>query len=159
MLNIHLTLPIVVNLLRTIAQRDPERIGREEDGAGCTYATFKDGALTPICIVGQMFADLGLLRLLLYDSSDLNSTYHPSQYGACSVGFGFWDNLTAYGITAEHEAQVFMRDLQAKQDEGKTWGVAFAETVEEYLAVQNGKFDDEQAALDNRREALTSLFN
>lgn len=51
MLNIHFTLPQVVNYLRILAEREPERVGKSGD-AGCVYGWVDRGVLTPVCIVG-----------------------------------------------------------------------------------------------------------
>lgn len=159
MLNIHLTLPIVANMLRLISQRDPERVGREDEGAGCTYASVKDGALYPICIVGQMFADLGLLRLLLTDPSDIvDAGYAPSNLGACTTNFGFWESLAKHGVTADEDAKEFMRDVQMKQDEGERWGEAYTMAVETHVSIVTEALNDEQRVLDRKRQALTDLF-
>lgn len=145
MLSLHLTLPTVVNMLRNIAQGDPERIGRDDSdgGVGCTYASIKNGALVPVCIVGQMFANLGLLRLLLIDPSRLDHEgYTPSQHGACSIEGEMWASLAENGVTADRDAQTFMRAVQARQDEGQPWGEAYEASVNEYRAEQEAKVRD-----------------
>lgn len=152
MLNLNLTLPVVVNMLRTIAQANPERVGRDDSdgGVGCTYAAVSNGALVPVCIVGQMFANLGLLRLLLIDPSHIVSDgYTPSQHGACSIEGGLWDSLAENGITADLDAQTFMRAVQQRQDEGTPWGIAYDESVQEYRDEQEAKV----------RDSLDRLFN
>lgn len=143
MLNLHLTLPVVVNMLRTIVSRDPERIGREDDGAGCVYATIKDGALVPICIIGQMFADMGLLRLLLTNPNDIEeSHYTPSNLSSCGVGYGFWDTMAEFGINVDKDAQEFAHSVQSKQDLGTAWGAAFDTAVEQYRRQQQEELND-----------------
>lgn len=132
MLSIHLTLAQVVAHLGRIAKNDPDRIGTSADG-GCVYATNDNGVLTPVCIVGQMFADLGLLRLLTFDPSDLN---YPNMLGACSVGGDFWGTIAKYGITADSDAQEFMHSVQRKQDDRLTWGEAYDLAVVEYRQEQ-----------------------
>lgn len=146
MLNIHLTLRDVVGMLRTIADREPERIGKSETG-GCVYAVYKDGVLVPVCIIGQMFADLGLLRLLLNEPNDLGTGYAACM-SSCSVGYGFWSTLAdEYGITVDTDAQAFAHSVQRKQDENDTWGEAFAKAVQEYR-------DNETEALSIRLDNL-----
>jgi hypothetical protein len=147
MLSIHFTLPQVIGLLRVLANREPERIGKSGD-AGCVYGYVEKGVLTPVCIVGQMFADLGLLRLLLTDPSDLSYGYATPNLGACAVSGDFWGYLAAFGITADEDAKAFMHSVQRRQDDDSTWGEAFADAVEDYRGEQ-------QAALDNR---LSNLF-
>lgn len=144
MLSIHFTLVQVVNMLRALAERDPDRIGKSGDG-GCVYATVQGHVLTPVCIVGQMFSDLGLLRLLLHNPSDLN--YNDGFLGACAVEADFWSFIANYGITADLDAKEFMHSVQRKQDDGITWGEAFSMAVQEYRAEQ-------MEALDRRLDNL-----
>jgi len=157
MLNIHLTLPQVLGFIRTIVARDPEKVAQAPGGGqGCIYMHVDGHTLTPVCIVGQMFADLGLLRLLRLDPSNL--TEYGDQFGACSVKGEFWTGLAEYGITADEDAQNFLREVQYKQDGGATWGDALAGTIESWLAIENAKMDDEQAVLDRKRQDLANLF-
>jgi hypothetical protein len=148
MLSIHFTLAQVVNMLRIIAEREPERVGKS-GSAGCVYGFIDKGVLTPVCIVGQMFADLGLLRLLLVSPSDLtDGSYGTANLSACSIGSGFWEDLSRFGITADEDAKAFMHSVQRKQDDDYVWGEAFNAAVQEYRAEQ-------QAILDSR---LSNLF-
>lgn len=157
MLNIHLTLPQVVGFIRTIAERDPENVARKSDGSvGCVYMEQNGHIMTPVCIVGQMFADLGLLRLLSERPSDLSG--YTDGLGACSVQGAFWDALSNYGVTADEDAQRFLREVQYKQDGGSAWGAAYAEVVEQWQATENDKMDHEQETLDRKRQALVDLF-
>lgn len=157
MLSIHFTLPQVLVYLRTIVARDPEAIARTKDGSvGCLYAEQEGHVLHAVCIIGQMFADLGLLRLLLTDPSDVRG--YSDLHGTCSVHADFWPALAKFGITADEDAMEFMRSVQQKQDGGSTWGDALTSTVDESVSRGNAHLDDEQATLDYRREALANLF-
>ena len=147
MLSIHFTLAQVVAMLRTIADREPERIGKSDTG-GCVYGFVEKGVLVPVCIVGQMFADLGLLRLLLNNPSDLhNGEYGTQNLGACALAADFWPELAKYGITADEDAKEFMHTVQRRQDDDDNWGEAFAFAVQAYR-------DEQQARLDQRLRGL-----
>lgn len=157
MLNIHLTLSQVFGFLSTIVERDPSVVARTSDGkVGCVYAEQNGHVLTPVCIVGQMFADLGLLRLLLILPSDVNG--YSDQHGTCSTYGEFWNSLAEFGITADEDAKHFMREVQSKQDSGFTWGDALSGAVQEYIDVENARLNDEQAALDHKRQVLANTF-
>lgn len=144
MLSIHLTLAQVVTLLNTIVQRDPERVGTGSNGAGCVYGYQNEGALTPICIVGQMFADLGLLRLLMNNPNELD--FPSAMSSTCGTSSGFWEVLNKYGITADEDAARFMFAVQRRQDEGQTWGMAYDQSVRDYRDAQQ---DDLNARLNS----------
>jgi len=102
----------------------------------CTYAVVVDGVLTPVCLIGQMFADMGLLGLLVRDLTDAQDTGHISQEGACDTGGAVWQALAKVGIETDPEAQKYARSAQYGQDNGLTWGqsIAYADGV--YLARQ-----------------------
>lgn len=157
MLSIHLTLPQVVGFLRTIVDRNPDHVAKAPGGGqGCIYMHVDGHVLTPVCIVGQMFADLGLLRLLRINPNDLSE--YGDQFGACSVKGEMWEALAEYGITADEDAQVFLREVQYKQDSGLSWGDALRIAQQDWLDEHNARLDDEQNALDRKRKALTDLF-
>lgn len=129
-LSIHFTLTMVVNLLGNIAKRDPERIGKSDSGR-CIYGVIENGVLVPVCIVGQMFGDLGLLRLLLTNPNEV-ADWNAEMQGACNVGNFFWDSLAKFGITADTDAQAFAHAVQSRQDDGVTWSEAFEGAVRAY---------------------------
>lgn len=130
-LSINFTLGQVITHLRAIAKRDPERIGQGEDGS-CIYATVNGHVVTPVCIVGQMFADLGLLRLLITHPNDLS--WGESRASSCGFGSLLWEKLAPFGITADEDAARFMRLVQQRQDGGEPWGDSFDGAVEDYKA-------------------------
>lgn len=144
-LSIHFTLAMVVTALGNIARRDPERVGKSETGR-CVYGIIENGALVPVCIVGQWFADLGLLRLLLNNPNEVES-WNTDMMGACAVEGDFWDNLSQFGITADEDAQKFAHGVQKRQDDGVTWMNAYNDAMAEYREV-------EQEALNARLDRL-----
>ncbi len=151
MLSIHFTLAQVVNMLRVIADREPDRIGSDTTtGAGCVYATIKSDILTPVCIIGQMFSDLGLLRLLLSSPSETENYYNGkvSNLSACGINGGFWDRVATYGVTFDDDAKEFAHSVQRRQDEDQRWGDAFANAAQAYR-------DEQQAEL---AQSLNRLF-
>lgn len=128
-LSINFTLAQVIGYLRAIAIREPDRIGQGEGGS-CIYATVDGHTVTPVCIVGQMFADLGLLRLLLSHPNDL--TWGESRASSCGLGAVLWETLAPFGVTADDDAASFMRLVQSRQDGGEPWGQAFDSAVEDW---------------------------
>jgi hypothetical protein len=144
-LSIHFTLAMVVTALGNIARRDPDRIGKS-DGGRCVYGVIENGALVPVCIVGQWFSDLGLLRLLLNNPSEVES-WNTEMQGACNVGGHMWEALAAYGITADEDAQKFAHRVQSRQDDGLTWSDAFNGAVADHR-------EAEQDALNERLDRL-----
>ena len=130
MLNVHFTLAYVLAALTGIANREPERVGQKENG-GCIYAVVENAALVPVCIVGQMFSDLGLLRLMLNSPNEVES-WNTEMQGACNVGGHLWDSLAKYGVTADEDAQKFAHRVQSRQDDGVTWQDAYNGAVEDH---------------------------
>ena len=156
-LSIHLTLAQVIGFIKVIVDRDPDKVAKGPNGgSGCMYMVRKGHVLTPVCIVGQMFADMGLLRLLLTDPSNL--TDENDQFGSCSLNSDMWNGLAKFGVTADKDAQEWLYNVQRKQDSGSSWSDAFNEARDEYLDEQNYTLDNKQAALDAERQALTDLF-
>lgn len=128
-LAINFTLPQVIAYLRAIATREPDRIG-QGDGGSCIYATVNGHVVTPVCIVGQMFADLGLLRLLLHSPNEMS--WGESAASSCGFGAVLWETLAPFGITADEDAARFMRLVQSRQDGGEPWGQAFDGAVQDH---------------------------
>lgn len=147
MLSINLTLPMVVNMLRTIAEREPDRVGSSGTG-GCVYADVDGFVLTPVCIVGQMFSDMGLLRLLLAEPNKTGDLAVASSSCAPSSTW-FWERVASFGVSVDEDAQQFAYSVQRRQDEDIPWGEAFALAVKAYR--------DEQEDLLTR--TLDDLFN
>lgn len=113
-------------------------------GEGCVYIVkpSPNGLLTPVCIVGQVFSDLGILRAMLSEGG-------TDQHEACNIGSTLWDNAQAMGVTFDEDAQVFLRDAQRYQDSvyhggaDKSWGGAltFALTRAQDNIIEKAKND------------------
>jgi len=136
MLNIHFTLAYVVAALRGIAGREPDRIG-QTDGGSCIYGVIKEGALVPMCIVGQFVANEGLLRLLIrrpgeYAVATYTDDWNPENYGSCGLGEDVWSTLDNFGVTFDVDAKKFLHCVQVEQDNGSKWGVAFENGTAEF---------------------------
>jgi len=142
--NFNITLALAVSRLRAIAADNPDRIGKTNEG-GCVYFNVDDQLsglpMTAVCIIGQFFADFGLLGLLSFGFNEAGST--TGQESACFTEGGFWSRLKDHGITADPAAQKFMRDVQLKQDGGDTWSVAFNTAVERIISDERARIDAE----------------
>ena len=100
--------------------------------SGCTYSFVKDGFLVPVCVIGQWFAQRGLLGLLNQDEplfhkpseAWMKDVQHTENYGVCGVGDVTWEALAKVGITLSEEAQQYARYVQSAQDSGRTWRTA-----------------------------------
>lgn len=125
-----------LNLLVSIVKEfGPEHVARDGEQNGCTYFVRDENDfgnlvidplnLRPVCIVGQAFHRLGIMRALLSASTD---TY-TDQHGACGFGHELWDNAEAMGVTFTLDAQRFLRFAQSEQDSGKTWAEAVKNAV------------------------------
>lgn len=99
--------------------------GREDfvyvpvDGYRCVNWTEDDEGRTPSCIVGHVFAKLGVL-------------------GELRVGFKGWDAhgttdmLAQFGVAwFDPSAVRLLARVQSKQDDGATWGLALGEAINE----------------------------
>lgn len=127
-----ITLVQAVSLLTEVVKRfgASHKATTPEGGEGCVYLVkaTPNGLLTPVCIVGQVFSDLGILRAMLTDGGH-------DQHEACNIGSTLWENATAMGVEFTEEAQVFLRDAQRYQDsvyhggQDKSWGGALTFAV------------------------------
>lgn len=135
---LHITLLMAFDGLRSIVERfGPDHIAG--DGNGCIYAVEKvPGVLAPVCIVGQYFSDLGILRtltlpsesdLLGHNGGNLTTGEETSTgSGVCNLaglGSGLREHLESnHGVTFEDNAWRFLMEAQGQQDSGETWGRA-----------------------------------
>lgn len=114
--------------------------------AGCTYFVqdTKENAwggshkfinvdnLRPVCIVGQVFSRLGIMRALLSGDGD--------QYSTCQPDALLWANAEEMGVDFTEEARSLFRQAQYKQDNGQTWRDAVTEAVAEAQAEALAEF-------------------
>lgn len=122
-----ITLINAVTLLTEVVKRfGAEHVAKTPSGgAGCQYLVTASptSALTPVCIVGQVFSDLGILRAML-------STGGHDQHEACNFDSPIWENAEKMGVTFADDARIFLREAQKYQDSiftggaDKTWGGA-----------------------------------
>ncbi len=131
MFNLHITLEMAYSLLlRAIAERGENHTAITADGgSGCVYGEVDGFAINPVCIVGYVFHYLGALRAL-YTPND--SEYDSQWQATCTIGNDdvFWSALAEFGITADRDAQILLRETQDRQDMGERWGKALDEAVE-----------------------------
>lgn len=116
----------------------------DEGGTGCIYVEVHDATdawgystkhvdpfnLVPVCIVGQVFSRLGILRAVL--------TSEKVQDTACNLGQQMWDNADAMGVTFTEDAQRLLRLAQSRQDSGIGWQEAVEGAV---TALQDEKVE------------------
>lgn len=130
-----------VNGARNALLRVVARFGRDHKasssggGSGCTYAEVVNGVLTPVCIVGQVVADYGLLGVLVDTPQDFlaDGVREPEQHGACNLNNGMWDALDAAGLHFTEDAKTYLRSAQEAQDNGVTWGRAVEYADEKFI--------------------------
>lgn len=163
---IHYTLAYVLAALRNIVNDfGPEhRAADSNGGSGCIYTNVVNGALVPVCIVGQFFAREGLLRALLHNPESMLSQAamdsSPDQYGACEFGDSLWDRLATFGITADEDAIKFLRQVQYQQDNGaREWGPSLEKGIENFRNEKVRNMEDEhRSALGALNDDLENTF-
>lgn len=119
---------ILVNITKEFGA--DHRAGKPGSNDGCTYFVRDERTsawgentkyidlhnLRPVCIVGQVFHRLGILRALLANDGD--------QHSACTMDSVIWANAEAMGVTFTEEAKTLFRKAQYRQDNGETWADA-----------------------------------
>src|SRR5690242_11272279 len=119
---------VITGFNRILARFGDDHKATNPNGSGgCIYAVMNDGIMTPVCIVGQFFADLGLLGLLLSDPTD------PSDGAFCTKAqpnnlpgiASAVNDLRHRGIEVEDAAFTILAHAQSVQDSGYTWREAF----------------------------------
>lgn len=135
-------------LVRIVQEVGPEHKASNNGSNGCTYFTTDEHRLNAVCIVGRYLSDLGVLRATL----DPDNAGQPD--GICNAGFEIWERLAAMGVTVEPDAQVFLRKVQAMQDDGATWAVAVARAIEKMEEMAVNKARDDFAPLRALSETL-----
>lgn len=111
-------------LQRIVDRSAPNKRANDGTNTGCIYGRIENGALVAVCIIGQFFADLGLLGLLLQSKPDFDGGYDPEFFGACTVGSDIWTTLESHGVTFDEDAKAFARYVQDAQDGGYKWSDA-----------------------------------
>lgn len=127
-----ITLVQAVTLVTNIVRRfGPKHLAATPNGgAGCQYIVkpSPEGALVPVCIVGQVFSDLGILRAMVSDGG-------YDQHEACNMDSPIWGNAEAMGVTFAEDAQHFLHSAQKYQDSiftggnDKSWGGALTHAL------------------------------
>jgi hypothetical protein len=137
--NLHITLAMALAGLRSVVDRIGEHhVGTMGDGRGCAYVENVDGVrLVPSCIVGQLFADLGVLRALVISSD--------ASFSGCQIPGSDLRNeggmspelrkrlAEESGITMSDEAFTFLQTAQFEQDNEYAWGVAVERAAQRIL--------------------------
>lgn len=135
--NLHITLLMALEGLRSIVERFGEDHTPNGDGQGCIYvAPTSNHVLKPVCIVGHFAHDLGILRALTTagDSEHAHDGIHGS---LCNLGAltnevaGLLKNR--HGITFDPDALAFLQSAQTIQDNGGAWGEALETASQQVL--------------------------
>jgi hypothetical protein len=157
---LHITLPLAIQRLRALASAEPDRMGiidpNNPGAGGCMYITVVDGVLKAVCIIGQFFADFGLLGLLATGFDENGSLL--GQDGMCVLDSPLWDRLAAAGVVVDEDAKEFMRTVQVQQDNGNdsnplAWGPAFDKAVSKVREAERKRIEDE---VNEFRDTLTA---
>lgn len=134
MLNTTVTLSDAVSITaRIVRDFGPTHAPQGRSGApGCNYTTVGLNAERPnedltkplvaVCIVGQVFAHLGILRAVFSTMG--------GEYSTCVPTAGLWTNASIMGVEFTEEARQFLRDAQEVQDAGVAWGEALTKAFE-----------------------------
>jgi hypothetical protein len=130
MFNLHINLAMALAGLRSVVDRFGEsHVGTMGDGRGCAYVENVDGLrLVPSCIVGQFFADLGILRVLtVADDAAFVGCKIPGSDLRNQGGMSKELRTTLadkFGVTMTDEAFTFLTTAQFEQDGEYAWGEA-----------------------------------
>lgn len=125
--NLNITLRDAVRgFTNIIDQFGPDHKATPPEGSSgtCVYALVNQyGALVPVCIVGQFFANLGLLRVLLDpDHHESNSVFaEANECNLAGLSSKVRAVLDGHGITVDDDAWTFMGYAQSQQDRNHTW--------------------------------------
>lgn len=139
MFNLHITLAMALAGLTDIVERfGKHHVATPANGA-CAYIVKVEGQrLVPECIIGQFFADLGILRVLLSDNAYGVAIQNCNMQNAPGTGSDEFRELCAdFGITFSDEAYSFIRAAQASQDNEYAWGKAVEDAAVEILQARN----------------------
>lgn len=92
------------------AQAVMARVGDDHKVISCTYVRRENGELVSVCFVGKILEELGVP---LDAMEFMNSFNHERR------------NFQEYRVTFSDKAFYFLDTLQAIQDHGYEWGVAY----------------------------------
>lgn len=161
---LHITLLMAFDGLRNIV----DRFGPEHKNEGaCRYAVERSGVLTPVCIVGQFFHDLGILRTLIAENGPNMSTGEAIGEGwevkYADTGYCNLDNFDGYtldllheryGITFDPEAITLLKSAQGWQDDGATWAEAVERASERVMNMHDLTPPDTRTAVERLSECI-----
>jgi hypothetical protein len=105
--------PLLVKEIRKLAKKNPDFVYTNPDPESTTCLYVHDAGTrhaSPGCIVGAGLANLGF---------SLSKLAENERRGAAIVTIGL-------GIDLDESTQNWLNNVQAKQDEGESWGVAVA---------------------------------
>lgn len=156
-----------VALLREVVEAFPaDHRGDSDDTGSCVYiANTKDSdgynkgvnpfaRLLPVCIVGQVFHNLGILRAMLQPDGF-------SQYGGCNPngedGMSIFANAAAMGVEFDEEAQWLLTDAQSYQDAGDVWPVAFNKALTDSLERLADRLAQSQEQVKTQGQTILNL--
>lgn len=130
----HITFNMVFLGLLDIVNRFPsDHVGTNEDG--CAYVSSVEGyRLIPSCIVGQFFADLGLLRMLLVNDGSFCGVAVTTPDGTKYNNMGAMspdarERLADWGVTMDDDAHALLWNTQINQDAKEPWPIAFEDAL------------------------------
>lgn len=104
---------LLVNVVREHG-KDHVAGGTDNGGMGCTYlveSLHSNGVTTklvPVCIVAQVFSDLGILRALVDNQGGVE--------GICIPNSLIWARSEAMGVLFDDDARMVLLTVQAFQD-------------------------------------------
>lgn len=151
---IHITLDVAIAAMLAIVADLGYDKKAGEGNTGCVYGKVSENDfITPVCIVGEYIARLGLLRALVVDTGS------NSWEGACGVESTMWDALEKYGVTADKDAKAFLYSVQARQDRPMPWGQAVTGAIEELQVSQQDDVREAERRLAEVREREAFLLN
>lgn len=156
--DLHITLLMALDGLRSVV----DRFGPEHKNEGaCRYAVERSGVLTPVCIVGQFFHDLGILRTLIAADGPNMSTGEAigegwetkyADTGYCNLDAFGGETLDVlrnrYGITFDPAAITLLKSAQTLQDGGATWADAVENAAMHVMEAHNLTPPDTRTAVE-----------
>lgn len=112
---------VVLGFLSILDRFGEDHKPSESDGGGCIYAERQSGVLKPVCIVGQLFSDWGILGALMNNPDVHVESYDQQACNLANVASAV-TTLAMRGIFIEEGAYILMVHAQSNQDAGVEWG-------------------------------------